>query len=77
MYHRQTKPKLPFRIRTINPIKLVSQLMLVSMVTHTAQVIVWAVCTLPSHSINWLHATTIAHTTIMFYAWKKIHQALF
>ena len=48
--------------------------MLVTMVTHIAQVIVLAVGTFPPHPIDRLHAATKTHTTIMFYTWKKIHQ---
>lgn len=62
---------VPLRIRSTNPVELMPQVMFVSMVTHTTQVIVLTVSTFPPHPIYRLHATAFAHTAFMFYTWNK------
>ena len=58
---------IPLRVRSTNPVELMPQVMFVSMVTHTTQVIVLTVSTFPPHPIYRLHATAFTHTAFMFY----------
>ena len=62
---------VPFWVRSTNPVELMPQVMFVSMVTHTTQVIVLTVSTFPPHPIYRLHATAFTHTAFMFYTWNK------